>query len=285
MTGGADLERGYRRLLACYPRRFRDEHGEELLGVLLASARDGQHRPALLECADLVRNGLGMRLRRHGHHQHAPRSGSEPVNTRLTVAAAVATVLASIALYPLMNGGMWFWGGVGAVIVVAVVGAATRRAIPVILCFLAAIGGLILYLNAAFAGRQSWVGLVPTGASVRHLQLLIQQAIAETSSYAAPVPARPGIVLLTVAVIGLIAVLTDVLAVRLHRPALAGLPLLVLFCVPLTTDARPGAVGRMLVFCAGMVGYQCLRSADGRHRPRLWGRLIHPWQDDADSQG
>ena len=63
------------------------------------------------------------------------------MNGRLTVAAAVATVLASIALYPLLHGGMWFWGGVGAVIVVAVVGAATRRrAIPAVLCFLAAIG-------------------------------------------------------------------------------------------------------------------------------------------------
>ena len=107
----------------------------------------------------------------------------------------------------------------------------------------------------------------------------------ETSKYAPPVPPRPGIVLLTVAGIGLVAVLTDVLAVRLHRPALAGLPLLVLFCVPLTTDARPGAVGGTLVFCAGMVGYLGLLSADGRHRLRLWGRLIHPWQDDADSHG
>jgi transglutaminase-like putative cysteine protease len=208
------------------------------------------------------------------------------VNTRLTVAAAVATVLASIALYPLLDGGTWFWGGIGVVIVVAAVGAATRRrAIPVILCFLAAVGAEFLYLNAVFASRQSWAGLVPTGASVHHLQLLLHQAMVETSKDAPPVPPRPGIVLLTVAGIGLVAILTDVLAVRLHRPALAGLPLLVLFCVPLTTDARAGAVGGTLVFCAGMVGYLGLLSADGRHRLRLWGRLIHPWQDDADSQG
>lgn len=63
MSGDSGLVRGYRRLLACYPRRFRDERGEELLAVLLTSARDGQHRPGLLESADLVRNGLGMRLR------------------------------------------------------------------------------------------------------------------------------------------------------------------------------------------------------------------------------
>jgi len=208
------------------------------------------------------------------------------VNTRLTLAAAVATVLASIALYPLFDTGGWFWNGVGAVIVVAVVGAATRRrAIPAVLCFLAAVGGLFLYLNVVFAGRQSWAGLVPTGASLHHLQLLLKQAMTETSKYAPPVPARPGIVLLTVAGIGFVAVLTDVLAVRLHRPAIAGLPLLVLFCVPLTTDARPGAVGGTLVFCAGIVGYLGLLSADGRNRLRLWGRLIHPWQDDADSRG
>jgi transglutaminase-like putative cysteine protease len=208
------------------------------------------------------------------------------VNTRLTLAAAVATVLASIALYPLLDSGGWFWTGIGAVAAVAAVGAATRRrAIPAVLCLLAAVGGLFLYLNAVFAGRQSWAGLVPTGASLHHLQLLIKQAMTETSKYAPPVPGRPGIVLLTVAGIGFVAALTDVLAVRLHRPAIAGLPLLVLFCVPLTTDARPGAVGATLVFCAGMVGYLGLLSADGRHRLRLWGRLIHPWQDDADSQG
>jgi transglutaminase-like putative cysteine protease len=208
------------------------------------------------------------------------------VNTRLTVAAGIATVLASIALYPLLAGGTWFWGGVGAVIVIGAVGAATRRrAIPAVLCFLAAIGAEFLYLNAVFAGRESWGGLLPTNASLHHLQLLLKQAMNETSKYAPPVPPRPGIVLLTVAGIGLVGVLTDVLAVRLHRPAIAGLPLLVLFCVPLTTDARPGAVGGTLVFCAGMVGYLGLLSADGRHRLRLWGRLIHPWQDDADSQG
>jgi len=208
------------------------------------------------------------------------------VNARLTVAAAVATVLASIALYPLLDGGIWFWGGVGAAIVVGVVGAATRRrAIPAVLCFLAAIAALFLYLNAVFAGRQSWAGLVPTGGSLHHLQLLLRQAMYEAHKDPPPVPPHPGVMLLTVAGIGLVAVLTDVLAVRLHRPAIAGLPLLVLFCVPLTTPARAGAVGATLVFCAGMVGYLGLLSADGRHRLRLWGRLIHPWQDDADTAG
>jgi hypothetical protein len=62
-AGAAGLERGYRRLLACYPARFRGEHGEELVGVLLAGARDGQRRPGLAESASLLRSALGMRLR------------------------------------------------------------------------------------------------------------------------------------------------------------------------------------------------------------------------------
>jgi hypothetical protein len=45
MTDQANLERGYRRLLACYPRAFRRENGQEILAVLMACAPDGQRRP------------------------------------------------------------------------------------------------------------------------------------------------------------------------------------------------------------------------------------------------
>jgi hypothetical protein len=40
-----DLERGYRRLVAFYPRSFRRENGDEIIAVLLATATSGQHRP------------------------------------------------------------------------------------------------------------------------------------------------------------------------------------------------------------------------------------------------
>ena len=63
MTDQEQLERGYRRLLAWYPRAFRNEHGPEILAVLMAGARDGQRRPGLAESANLIRSGLWMRLR------------------------------------------------------------------------------------------------------------------------------------------------------------------------------------------------------------------------------
>jgi hypothetical protein len=51
------------RILAWYPRAFRREHEQEILAVLMASAREGQRRPGLAESADLIKSGLWMRLR------------------------------------------------------------------------------------------------------------------------------------------------------------------------------------------------------------------------------
>jgi hypothetical protein len=63
MSNSADLERGYRRVLACYPKAFRQENEEEILGVLMDTAEEGQQRIGLAEAAALVRGGLRMRLR------------------------------------------------------------------------------------------------------------------------------------------------------------------------------------------------------------------------------
>ena len=49
MTGPAGLERGYRWLLAAYPRSFRREQEEEMLGVLMAGASAGRRWPGLAE--------------------------------------------------------------------------------------------------------------------------------------------------------------------------------------------------------------------------------------------
>jgi hypothetical protein len=63
MTDHEHLERAYRRRLAWYPRAFRDEHGPEILAVLMAEAPDGQRRPGLAGSADLIRAGLWLRMR------------------------------------------------------------------------------------------------------------------------------------------------------------------------------------------------------------------------------
>jgi hypothetical protein len=86
MTGTADLERRYRRLLAWYPAAFRREHEAEMLTVLMDGARDGRNRVELTDAVDLIRGGLTLRLRIPGR---APR----------TVAAAVRLMCVGAAAY------------------------------------------------------------------------------------------------------------------------------------------------------------------------------------------
>lgn len=61
---GDPLTRHYRRLLLCYPRSYRRDRGEEILGLLLDTAPAGRIRPTLREALDVVRNGLRCRLGR-----------------------------------------------------------------------------------------------------------------------------------------------------------------------------------------------------------------------------
>jgi transglutaminase-like putative cysteine protease len=245
------------------------------------------------------------------------------MNLRLTLTAAAAVILASVSVYPLIDGGAWFWAGVGAVITAAAAGTVSRlsplhaaagatvlalvaasplfadhiwplralgavivivaaassqrvRLLQVLGCLITYVAALLIYLNVAFAARFSVAGVVPTTTSVRYLWTLAGQGMAERA-YAPPVPGTLGVTLLAAGGIGLMAAATDLLAVRLRSPAIAGLPLLALYSVRITTNARQGGLGATLVFCLGMIGYLALLAADGRDRLRIWGRLVTVW--------
>jgi len=245
------------------------------------------------------------------------------MNLRLTLTSAVAVILASVSLYPLIQNASWFWAGIGAVLAVAIAGIATRLpalqaavatsvlaliavgfllaspawglkalglaivavtacsrprlpALQVLACPIAYLSALLIYLNAVFASGLSIAGLVPSPASVSHLASLASQGLAERY-FEPPVPSIAGIVLVAAAGIGLMAAVTDLIAVRLRCPAIAGLPLLTLYCVRITTSARQGGVGATIVFCLGMIGYLALLAADGREKLRVWGRLVTVW--------
>ncbi len=94
MTDGADLERGYRRWLKWYPAAFRREHEDEILGVLMAGAREGQQQPGLMDCIDLMTNGLRMRLQPNLPKGHR----SARVAIRLMVAGALLELGAAMTI-------------------------------------------------------------------------------------------------------------------------------------------------------------------------------------------
>jgi hypothetical protein len=93
LTDQARLERGYRRVLACYPRSFRRESEDEIIAVLLSTASPGQRRVRPAEAADLIRGALRMRLR---PSRPWPRAVSYAV--RLMFAGAAADVAALITM-------------------------------------------------------------------------------------------------------------------------------------------------------------------------------------------
>jgi hypothetical protein len=93
MSYSLELERGYRRLLACYPRSFRRENADEIIGVLLATAAEDQRRVAPAESADLIRGALRMRLRPAGQPPRAVRGA-----IRLMCVGAATSVALLITL-------------------------------------------------------------------------------------------------------------------------------------------------------------------------------------------
>src|SRR6266487_4188095 len=171
------------------------------------------------------------------------------LNGRMTVTTAVACVLVSSVLLPLFTNTLWFVIGAGAVIAVAGTGALTRlRTLPVSVCLAATVVGLLLYLNLVFEVRHSLLLVIPTPSSLTRLWHL----------------AGTG--------------LNDLIAVRLRSTALAGLPLLVLFTVPVTMNASHSQLATGVVFCLSGMGYLAMLSADGRERIRVWGRLVSLWR-------
>jgi transglutaminase-like putative cysteine protease len=204
---------------------------------------------------------------------------------RRTAAAAFAVILASVSLYPIFTGTLWFWAGCGSVAVVALAGTATRlRRLPVIVAGALGVVALLLYLNLAFANARSLFHLLPTPASLGTLWHVAGQGFTEASNYAPPVPELRGMVLLAAAGIGITALLTDLIAVRLRSAALAGLPLLLLFTEPFTLSVSRGFAGTTIAFCVGVAGYLALLSSEGRDRIREWEHPNPSARDEPDTR-
>jgi hypothetical protein len=87
------LERRYRRLLRCHPPGHRQVHREEMLGVLLATARPGQRAPGARQTVNLVACGLAIRARR------ALSSLFEGISTA-TVVLSLASLLFAVLVWP-----------------------------------------------------------------------------------------------------------------------------------------------------------------------------------------
>jgi hypothetical protein len=97
----SELEDRYRRLLRFYPRSYRAERGDEMVGTLLETSAAGQVRPARKDARALVLGGLRVRS---GFDQRLTAAAS----IRLTVLLAASLVVVSeSAFWIMMVRGEW----------------------------------------------------------------------------------------------------------------------------------------------------------------------------------
>ncbi len=196
--------------------------------------------------------------------------------TRLSglTSAMTATFLVLIAVAPLLSEPTWTARITGLVIVALTAASWTGRRVlrgfAIMASYLAA---LLIYLNLVFASAASIARIIPSRHSLAVLGHMVPRAF-DDFKYSPPVPDIRPVSLVAAAGIGLIAIIVDIVAVELRRPALAGVPLLVLFSVPVASNLKSFGVLQTATFAAGLAGYLTLLSSDGRMRLRLWGRLV-----------
>ena len=188
---------------------------------------------------------------------------------RLTLAAALAVVLASSALRPVYEDLGWLLPVLGGVVFVSGAAALARAArAPRPLQPLVGLLGLFGYTALTFAGSTLAYGLFPTLGTLTSLATTFADGMEQVELLAPPVPTSSELVLLAVLGTGAVAVVVDTVSVGLRKVAVSGLPLLVLFAVP--SAVLPDGIG-LVAFVLGAAGWLGLLLADGSDRVSRWG--------------
>jgi hypothetical protein len=110
-NSNARLERRYRRLLGLYPRSYREQHGEDMLGVLMKDSDEGKGRTRLAVALDLVRNAFLVHTRYWWEMRTATERGRLAVRHPLfviRVRLAVALWLCGVTAVLCARG--YWWG-------------------------------------------------------------------------------------------------------------------------------------------------------------------------------
>ena len=210
---------------------------------------------------------------------------------RAANAAAGATLLGSAALLPVFTTTAWLRPVLSVVLVVWAGGLLLRtggarlwdrafpgRPVPRVLDVLGAVAvplaqlGLVLcVLTVFYAPDDAFWRLGPTTTSLRDLVGVLADGSAEIQEQATPALPLTGLVALTTVLVAVVAVAVDLIAVAGRQAALAGLGLLGLYCVPVSTVT--GGFG-LAAIVAPAAGFALLLWADQRRRLAAGGRPV-----------
>ncbi|MFF3843936.1 DUF3488 and DUF4129 domain-containing transglutaminase family protein [Streptomyces sp. NPDC002328] len=191
---------------------------------------------------------------------------------RLTLCSAAATLMASLAMLPLVDPATWILQAAVLLAVQSGVGAATRR-VPLArpLTVLAQALVTLVLLTLVFAREQALAGLIPGPHAFQHFADLLRAGADDVGRFAIPAPLSEGIRLMMVGGVLVIGLAVDTLAVTFRNAAPAGLPLLALYSI--AAGLSDGVVD-WLWFLVAAAGYLMLLLAESRERLSQWGRVF-----------
>src|SRR6185437_4223032 len=183
----------------------------------------------------------------------------------------LATLLAAGTLLPVVSGGHWAWEALFLVVLVIAAGMGLRTVTlsPGMVVLGQSVVGL-LGVTAIFARSHAVLGFLPGPDALRTMADLAQSGMQATRQFATPAPAVPGISFLLVLGVVAVAVAVDALAVTWGMAVAAGLPLLVLYCVPASVLPHGASA---VSFAMVAAGWLILLGHDGRLRVNDWGRV------------
>ncbi|OKK19795.1 transglutaminase [Streptomyces sp. CB00455] len=192
---------------------------------------------------------------------------------RVTLFAALATLLTAWSLIPLVESAAWLLQAALLLAVQSAVGAGARR-VPLArpLTVGAQLLVSLMVLAVLFGGKAGTGGTGPMAYLVTDFGALFRQGVQDVSEFAMPAPLTDGIRLLLVSGVLLIGLLVDLLAVSLRMAAAAGLPLLALYSV--AAGLSGGGDASWFSFLLAGCGYLMLLLAEGRDRLAQWGRVF-----------
>ncbi|MEU9231731.1 transglutaminaseTgpA domain-containing protein [Streptomyces subrutilus] len=192
---------------------------------------------------------------------------------RVTLFAALATLLTAWSLVPLVESAGWLLQAALLLAVQSAVGAGARR-VPLARSLTVAAQLLVslLILAVLFAGKGESTGSGPLAYLVTDFGALYQRGAQDVSEFAIPAPLTDGIRLLLVSGVLLIGLLVDTLAVTLRTAAAAGLPLLALYSV--AAGLSGGGDASWFAFLLAGCGYLMMLLSESRDRLAQWGRVF-----------
>ncbi len=192
-------------------------------------------------------------------------------HVRLSLLGWLATIATACCFLPTISNQSYLIQAAFLSGLLAAVGIGLRACrTPAVGVLLVQLALLIEVLVVAFGDKLKYL-LLPTPGTVDGLRADISAGLEVAQKFAAPTPKSAGLTLLVLFGIGVVGVLVDFFAAGVRRVQLTGLPLLILYTVPVT--ALPDGVP-VYGFLPGAAAYIALLLADERDRLSHWGRLV-----------